>query len=93
MDEETRRRCLEPFFTTKGERGTGLGLAMVYGMMQRHSAEIEIDSAVGKGTTVRLSFIPAQTTPDDSRSTRRAGHATQRLRILLVDDDPLLMKS
>ena len=47
MDEETRRRCLEPFFTTKGERGTGLGLAMVYGMVQRHSAEIEIDSASG----------------------------------------------
>ena len=44
MDEETRRRCLEPFFTTKGERGTGLGLAMVYGAMQRHSADIEIES-------------------------------------------------
>jgi signal transduction histidine kinase len=40
MDEDTRRRCLEPFFTTKGERGTGLGLAMVYGAMQRHSADI-----------------------------------------------------
>ena len=45
MDEDTRRRCLEPFYTTKGERGTGLGLAMVYGMIQRHSAELEIDSA------------------------------------------------
>ncbi len=52
MDEATRRRCLEPFFTTKGERGTGLGLAMVYGMVQRHSADIDIDSAVGRGTTV-----------------------------------------
>src|SRR5258707_6990675 len=62
MDEDTRRRCLEPFFTTKGERGTGLGLAMVYGAMQRHSADIEIESAVGRGTTLRLSFaIP--TTP------------------------------
>src|SRR6202043_3980728 len=42
MDEDTRRRCLEPFYTTKGERGTGLGLAMVYGMIQRHSAELDI---------------------------------------------------
>jgi PAS domain S-box-containing protein len=56
MDEDTRRRCLEPFFTTKGERGTGLGLAMVYGMVQRHSADIDIRSMVGLGTTVRLSF-------------------------------------
>ena len=60
MDDDTRRRCLEPFFTTKGERGTGLGLAMVYGIVQRHSADIEIESAVGKGTTVRLIFsVPA----------------------------------
>src|SRR5437016_10366063 len=44
MDEDTRRRCLEPFFSTKGERGTGLGLAMVYGAVQRHSADIEIES-------------------------------------------------
>src|SRR5438094_2741970 len=60
MDEATRRRCLEPFFSTKGERGTGLGLAMVYGAVQRHSADIEIESAVGQGTTMRLAFaIPA----------------------------------
>ena len=56
MDEDTRRRCLEPFFTTKGERGTGLGLAMVYGSMQRHGADVEIDSALGQGTTIRLRF-------------------------------------
>jgi len=92
MDEETRRRCLEPFYTTKGERGTGLGLAMVYGMIQRHSAEINIDSAVGQGTTVRLSFIPAQTTLMTAQDTP-PGHATHHLRVLLVDDDPLLLKS
>ena len=56
MDEETRRRCLDPFFTTKGERGTGLGLAMVYGVVQRHSAHLEIESALGGGTTMRLIF-------------------------------------
>jgi CheY-like chemotaxis protein/anti-sigma regulatory factor (Ser/Thr protein kinase) len=93
MDEDTRRRCLEPFYTTKGERGTGLGLAMVYGMIQRHSAEIEIESAPGEGTTVRLSF------PSDSSSVIAASQLSKavvinrRLRILLVDDDPLLIKS
>ena len=56
MSETTRRRCLEPFFTTKGERGTGLGLAMVYGMVQRHGGELEIDSEPGRGTTMRLIF-------------------------------------
>jgi signal transduction histidine kinase len=56
MDEETRRKCLEPFFTTKGERGTGLGLAMVYGMAQRHGATVEILSKRGVGTTIRLMF-------------------------------------
>jgi CheY-like chemotaxis protein len=93
MDEETRRRCLEPFFTTKGERGTGLGLAMVYGIMQRHSAEIEIDSAIGKGTTVRLSFpIPTDivATPAPSETVRSD---PQYLRILIVDDDPLVLQS
>ncbi len=93
MDEQTRRRCLEPFYTTKGERGTGLGLAMVYGMVQRHSAELDIDSAPGRGTTVRVSF-PAHSASLLARerpATR--GVPTQRLRILLVDDDPLLIKS
>ena len=92
MDEETRRRCLEPFFTTKGERGTGLGLAMVYGMVKRHSAEIEIESAVGSGTTVRLSFAaPTAVAPAGQSSVAPA--APSRMRILLVDDDPLVLKS
>jgi signal transduction histidine kinase/ActR/RegA family two-component response regulator len=93
MDEDTRRRCLEPFFTTKGERGTGLGLAMVYGMIQRHSAELDIDSAPGRGTTVRLNF-PAYTS--SAVSTTRVVKLPamgRRLRILLVDDDPMLIKS
>src|SRR4029077_9605220 len=60
MDEETRQRCLEPFFTTKGERCTRLGLALVYALLQRHGGDIEIDSAVGKGTAMRL-ISPAQT--------------------------------
>src|SRR2546428_4101687 len=54
MDEYTQQRCLEPFFTTKGERGTGLGLAMVYGIVQRHGADLDIASSIGQGTTIRL---------------------------------------
>ena len=93
MNEDTRRRCLEPFYTTKGERGTGLGLAMVYGMIQRHSAELEIDSIPGEGTTVRLNF-PAYTSSVVAAPTvKSAVKATRQLRILLVDDDPLLIKS
>ena len=92
MDEDTRRRCLEPFFSTKGERGTGLGLAMVYGAMQRHSADIEIESAVGQGTTMRLSFaIP--TTPAVGAAVLTTASAVPPLRILIVDDDPLVLKS
>src|SRR5437773_4218322 len=93
MDEETRRRCLEPFYTTKGERGTGLGLAMVYGMVQRHSAELDIDSAVGRGTTVRLTFAAADAVAVPVAAGTRLQPAAQRLRILLVDDDPMLIKS
>lgn len=92
MDESTRGRCLEPFFTTKGERGTGLGLAMVYGMVQRHSAEMEIASEVGRGTSVRLIFpttLAALATPHAAQ----VGPLAQGLRILVVDDDPMLIKS
>jgi len=92
MDEDTRRRCLEPFFSTKGERGTGLGLAMVYGAVQRHSADIEIESAVGRGTTMRLSFaIPA--TPAVGAALSTTVGPVPPLRILVVDDDPLVLKS
>jgi len=93
MDEETRRRCLEPFFTTKGERGTGLGLAMVYGMIQRHSAQFDIESAVGRGTTMQIGF-PAYTQPIIS-STRvmESPLILRRLRVLVIDDDPIIIKA
>jgi CheY-like chemotaxis protein/anti-sigma regulatory factor (Ser/Thr protein kinase) len=92
MSEDTRSRCLEPSFTTKGERGTGLGLAMVYGMVQRHSADIDIDSTLGQGTTVRLRFsaAAAPTAPVQSATLYIV---PSPLRILVVDDDPVLLKS
>jgi len=93
MDSETRRRCLEPFFTTKGERGTGLGLAMVYGVAQRHGAEMEIRSAPGAGTTAALSF-PVPANAPTALAQAGVGPALRlRLRLLLVDDDPVLLKA
>jgi signal transduction histidine kinase/CheY-like chemotaxis protein len=93
MDEETQRRCQEPFFTTKGERGTGLGLAMVYGVARRHGAEVDIISAIGTGTTVGLSFpIPDKTATATAAPDARPA-MPPRLRLLLIDDDPLLLKS
>jgi PAS domain S-box-containing protein len=93
MDEATRTRCLEPFFTTKGERGTGMGLAMVYGAMQRHSGDIEIESELGRGTTVRLTFAAPPAVAPASTSEPIAAPVPRNLRILIVDDDPLLLKS
>jgi CheY-like chemotaxis protein/anti-sigma regulatory factor (Ser/Thr protein kinase) len=93
MDEDTQKRALEPFFTTKGERGTGLGLAMVYGMFERHSAQIELECEPGKGTTVCLIFaVSIPVTASSVHSSARLLPA-QRLRLLIVDDDPLLTKS
>jgi CheY-like chemotaxis protein/anti-sigma regulatory factor (Ser/Thr protein kinase) len=93
MDEDTRRRCLEPFFTTKGERGTGLGLAMVYGVAQRHGTGVDIDSAVGRGTTVRLSFPIPKIAPVASAAAPLPPAPRSRLRILIVDDDPMILRS
>ena len=93
MDEETSRRCLEPFFTTKGERGTGLGLAMVYGFVQRHGAEIRIDSAPAQGTRIRILFPISESAQVVGTDTASASAPPINLRVLLVDDDPLVLDS
>ncbi len=56
MTPEVRARCLDPFFSTKGDKGTGLGLAMVFGIVQRQQGSMEIESEVGKGTTFRITL-------------------------------------
>lgn len=93
MTEETRRRCLEPFFTTKGERGTGLGLAMVYGIAQRHNAGIEIESTLGKGTTVSMVFRLPEVVEAAPKQAAASTGPTKKHNLLLVDDDPLVLQS
>jgi CheY-like chemotaxis protein len=91
MDEEARRRCLEPFYTTKGERGTGLGLAMVFGVAQRHAAEIDVQSTIGAGTTIRMSFTAVADVGEPMPPMR--GLVPSPRRILIIDDDPVLLRS
>jgi CheY-like chemotaxis protein len=88
MTEEVRARCMEPFVTTKGERGTGLGLAMVYGIVQRHHGDIEIESKLGEGTLVRvrLPFYRGVTDPEQPG----ASWVSRKLKILLVDDEEVV---
>jgi signal transduction histidine kinase/ActR/RegA family two-component response regulator len=92
MDEATRLRCLEPFFTTKGDRGSGLGLAMVYGIAQRHGADVDISSAPNVGTTFRLTF-PLISPSAQSSGSVRTHKIPRHTRILLIDDDPVLLTS
>ena len=89
MDEKTRQRCLEPFFSTKAQRGgTGLGLAMVYGMMRRHDGSIEIESKQGVGTCVRLTFPVREKAPQTAGTAGAPKNARNRsLRILCIDDE------
>ena len=89
MDETTRQHCLEPFFSTKGQRGTGLGLAMVYGMVERHEGKIEVDSQPGLGTTMRLIFPVREITTSGTPEFLR-GANLKPLRVLCIDDEPML---
>ncbi len=88
MSDEVRERCLEPFFTTKGEKGTGLGLSMVFGIVQRHAGSVEVESAPGRGTTFKLRF-PSAEGPTDT-TIAAAGSLHRPLHILMVDDQPVL---
>lgn len=91
MDEEAKARCLEPFYSTKGELGTGLGLAMVYGVMQRHGGDIEIDSELGRGTSIRLIFpIKAGRLMTPAHTPERERARPMGLRILAIDDEQTL---
>jgi CheY-like chemotaxis protein len=87
MDEDTKARCLEPFFTSK-EEGTGLGLSIVNEIVKRYNGKIEIESSVGKGTTVRL-ILPLKETKGKVEK-EEVPEELPSLRILVVDDDEMV---
>ena len=94
MSPEVKARIFEPFFTTKGKLGTGLGLSVVFGIVQQHHGWIEVESVEGQGTTFRIFFpalpaatCPAPKVPPPERSLARRQRSG---RILLLEDEQAL---
>ncbi len=92
MDDETQTRIFEPFFTTKEKgKGTGLGLATVYGIVRQHGGYIQATSTSGQGAMFRV-YLPAMETPADNAETAAAPATDQRgdETILLVEDSGMV---
>lgn len=90
MPPSIMQRALEPFFTTKGAHGTGLGLAEVFGIVRRHGGTMEIETWQGVGTTVIMSLAQASTLPESPADSRLGRSGSKRsFRIFLIDDNLL----
>jgi CheY-like chemotaxis protein len=87
MAEEVRRRVFDPFFTTKGMHGSGLGLSVVYAIMERHGGHIGVASVPGQGSIFTLRFQIAKNHAAQAPAQARPSLAVGR-RILVVDDEP-----
>jgi CheY-like chemotaxis protein len=91
MDGKTLKRVFDPFFTTKDkERGTGLGLASAYGIIQNHDGMIIVESEKGRGATFHI-YLPATEKPviDEQKDDQKILVGTET--ILLVDDEEMII--
>ena len=86
MSEETHRRCLEPFFSTKGDGGSGLGLSMVHGFVRSHKGTMTVDSVEGQGTTVTIALPLAVAKPREVEP-RETPAPLRKLHVLVIDDE------
>ncbi len=90
MADSVRRRIFEPFFSTKGESGSGLGLAMVYSIVKRHGGDIRVDSEPGRGATFAIT-LPTATGASTTDMPAVAARPRRLARVLIVDDDPQVL--
>jgi len=96
MDEDTMEKIFDPFFSTKGEQGTGLGLSQIYGLIESSGGAIKVHSEVGKGTEFVL-YLPRYSkeivkSKAKHKSPTNPTNLTGTETILIVDDEPIMLK-
>ena len=89
MSDEVRQRCLEPFFSTKGQHGTGLGLSLVHATVEQHGGTLTVESEPGRGTTFVV-LLPLDNGAPASRPAEHVAEPPRELRILVVEDEPMV---
>ncbi|HEY0005417.1 MAG TPA: PAS domain S-box protein [Pyrinomonadaceae bacterium] len=92
MPEEVRERIFEPFYTTKGANGTGLGLAVSYSIIERHAGQINVTSELGAGTTFELD-LPAVLPLSASLDPELERASTPALEVLVIDDEEFVRET
>jgi signal transduction histidine kinase/CheY-like chemotaxis protein len=90
MSDDVQKNIFEPLFTTKGEQGTGMGLAASYGIVQEHEGDIDVESEPGEGTTFTLVFPPADESEPEPDVETPDPTETASVRALVVDDEEMV---
>ncbi len=88
MTKEVQEKIFNPFFSTKGNAGNGLGMSVVYGIVSRHKGKIQVQSEVGKGSVITV-ILPADSnfSRQEATSTDAGPPSRQKARFLIIDDD------
>ncbi len=90
MTPEVKSRLFDPFFTTKGKSGTGMGMAVSFGIIRRHNGSIDVESEPGRGATFRISLPSAEETSpvaETNPARLEVGIREDKIRVLVVDDE------
>jgi CheY-like chemotaxis protein len=90
MTPDVRSRLFDPFFTTKGKSGTGMGMAVSFGIIRRHNGSIDVESEPGRGATFRISLPVAEETGPAAEANSapfEVGIREDKIRVLVVDDE------